>query len=211
MVSGSVPPRLPVTVRVPRRNEIKSVDLYLAAALNDTHESIQLVNGVAPGTGNYQRIGNKITPVSIDLSVVALSTSTSLALPCRFALIYDKQPGATVPVFSDIYQSVNSSGSTSTNQFPQRNRDTTDRFHTLYCRDIVLAPASAAYGGGPSIFQDYAIRSLVKLPMQFKGADATLGSVTTGAIYFVAYCWSSATSGPAVVNVTGNTRFRYTD
>ena len=63
-----LPERLPITIPTrmfpPRTGEMKSVDVpSTGIAFNTaTRFSIGLLNGVAPGTSRYQRIGNRITP-----------------------------------------------------------------------------------------------------------------------------------------------------
>lgn len=206
------PARLPVTVNTaPRRavGEMKQVDLNLTTVtINSSGSpSFTLINGVAPGTAKYQRIGNKIQPAFLDLQMFIVNNSTTNNINFKYALIYDRQPTGTMPTYSDIYQNVNAAGTTSSTILTGRNMDTTDRFLTLASEDI-LFPAQAASAGGMYTKLVRCIRSMRGLAQQFKGSDALLGSISTGAVYLLMF---AATDASNTVTVNFDCRFKYHD
>ena len=75
------------------------------------------VNGIAPGTAKYQRVGNKVAPAYVDMQLTVLNNSTTTPLFFKYALVWDKQPTGTLPNYSDIYQNVNAAGTSSTSFF----------------------------------------------------------------------------------------------
>lgn len=180
-----IPARLPITVPArmfaPRSGELKWVDFNsFTNALNSTTGHGYLLNGVAPGTSKYQRIGNKIRPVSIDCSIMVNNLAGTALKPIKVVIIWDKQPTGTIPNYTDIYQNVDSSGTTSSTFFAGRNMNTTDRFITLASEDIVITPDP---GSQNYVHVFRMIRSLSGMQQQFKGVDALTASIATGACY----------------------------
>ena len=209
-----LPNRLPVTIPprmfAPRSGEMKSVDVpSTGIAFNTaTTYSIGLLNGVAPGTSRYQRIGNKITPQLVDFQAVMINSGATNNPFCRIALIWDKQPTGVLPTVDDIYQNVGALGATSTAGWPGRNMNTTDRFITIASQDFYLLPNNAN-SGGRHTYECRFIRSLKHLQQQFKGTDSLLASISTGALYAVAFVHNSTDAEPAAMYY--DCRFKYTD
>ena len=139
-----IPMRLPITIPMrmfaPRVGEMKSVDVPQSGTTFNTATtfSIGLLNGIAPGTARYQRVGNKITPQLVDFQAVFVNGGTTNNPYCRIALIWDKQPTGVLPALDDIYQNVSALGATSTTGWPGRNMNTTDRFITIASQDFFL-------------------------------------------------------------------------
>ena len=206
------PARLPVTVNIRAPGEMKSVDVPDTGVSFNTSTtfSATLLNGVAPGTARYQRVGNKITPQLIDIQGYIQNTSTTAGFvtSARVAVIWDRQPTGTLPTIDDIYQNVSSSGATSTGAWPGRNMNTTDRFLTIASQDYFLHPTVAA-AGGKYAYDFHFIRSLKHLAQQFKGSDALLASIATGALYVVAFSHDATDANPTFLHF--DARFKYTD
>ena len=209
-----IPMRLPITVPSrmfpPRAGEMKSVDVPSAGITFNTATtySVGLLNGVAPGTSRYQRIGNRITPQLVDFQAVMINTGTTNNPFCRIALIWDKQPTGVLPTEDEIYQNVGALGATSTAAWPGRNMNTTDRFITIASQDFFLLPNNAN-SGGRHTYECRFIRSLKHLQQQFKGTDSLLASISTGALYAVAFVHNSTDEQPAAMYY--DCRFKYTD
>ena len=87
-----IPNRLPITIPMrmfaPRVGEMKSVDVPQSGTTFNTATtfSIGLLNGIAPGTARYQRVGNKITPQLVDFQAVFVNGGTTNNPFCRIAL-----------------------------------------------------------------------------------------------------------------------------
>ena len=90
----------------------------------------------------YQRIGNKVTPVSIDSDIIVVNNSTTATSwqAVRVALIWDKQPTGAEPAYADIFKDVNSAGTANSNGFSGRNLYTSDRFLTIAHTDLIVPP-----------------------------------------------------------------------
>jgi len=205
-IPASFRPRLPA-----RAGEMKQVDLPLTtvnmAPVAGT--SVTFINGVAPGTAKYQRIGNKVTPQYIDVQLHFnnLNVAANEHFMLKAALIWDRQPTGVLPTFTDIYQDVSATGGTTSSYFAGRNMDTTDRFLTL-ASDTVMLTAQGAPSGGKHFQTIQWVRPLRGLTQQFKGSDSLLASVATGALYVVLF---SSSAGAANCTVVFNTRYKYRD
>lgn len=209
-----LPNRLPITIPprmfAPRSAEMKSVDIPTTPITFNTTTTfcIALLNGIAPGTARYQRVGNKITPQLVDFQAAILNNGATYMPLCRIALIWDKQPTGVLPAIDDIYQNVTALGSTYTSGWPGRNMNTTDRFYTVASQDFVLLPSGAS-SGGKHVYQCHFIRSLKHLQQQFKGSDSLLASISTGALYVVAFVHDATDAQPTTMYY--DSRFKYTD
>ena len=193
-----------------RRGELKTVDVnYGQITLNATQSSVTTLNGVALGNYFYNRIGNKVTPVSIDSDILVSNNSTNAAgwAIVRVALIWDKQPTGAVPAYADIFQDVNSAGTAVSTGFSGRNLQTSDRFTTISHTDLVVPPLNAANGSG-NVRRFKYYKKLSGFQQQFKGDAATIASISTGALYLVLYAPTDATN---TVDVWADHRFRYYD
>lgn len=209
-----IPRRLPITIPprmfAPRPGEMKSVDVPTTGITFNaaTTFSVGLLNGVAPGTSRYQRIGNKISPQLVDFQAVMINSGTTADRYCRIALIWDKQPTGVLPTEDEIYQNVSALGATSTASWPGRNMNTTDRFITVASQDFYLLPNNAN-SGGRHTYECRFIRPLKHLQQQFKGSDSLLASISTGALYAVAFVHHS--TNEQVATMYYDCRFKYTD
>ena len=196
------------------RGELKTVDVSNnLVTLNATNTSVTLINGLAGGTNFYNRIGNKVTPVSIDADIVMINnstTATSYQL-MRAAIIWDKQPTGAVPAYTDIFRNVTADGTATTGAFTEgftgRNMVTTDRFKTIAHFDAVLMPGNAA-SGSPWVRRFKVFKSLQGYQQQFKADTAAISSISTGACYMVLW---AATDNTDTCGVRFDARYRYYD
>lgn len=194
--------------------EMKHVDHAEDTILlnNTTPESFVLLNGVATGTNNYNRNGNKISPVSVDIDFFVTNNTVLATQPVRVALIWDKQPktDGTFPTSSDIWADVESDGQQYTSPFSGRNYTTTDRFVCLASEEVFLLANQNNSAGRHTLSRRW-IRSLRGLPCQFKATTASLGSISTGALYMVVYGNYLALSATNTINVYYDVRFKFLD
>ena len=198
------------TASYSRRGELKTVDTnYGQITLNATNASVTTLNGVALGNYFYQRIGNKVTPVSIDSDIIVVNNSTTATSwqAVRVALIWDKQPTGAEPAYADIFKDVNSAGTANSNGFSGRNLYTSDRFLTIAHTDLIVPPLNAANGSG-NVKRIKLFKKLAGFQQQFKGDTAAIASISTGALYLVLFAGSNATD---TVDVWADHRFRYYD
>lgn len=181
--------------------ELKAVDVTASGTLDQASASgVTLLNGISTGTDFYNRIGRKVRMASIlfkgHLTLVSPgtgATASSESYPVRVALVYDDQPNGGNPVISDIFQAVDNSGSaTSASPYTPVNLNNRDRFTILKDWTLNLKPISnlgttASYGDGMHGDQNLIFYKKLNLDTIFSGTSSSIGSMTTGAIFFVAY------------------------
>jgi len=200
------------------------VDLQLAANL-DTTGAVVLLNGIAPGTAFYQRVGSKVQLKSVyiraNLSMQnATATGGVPPSPMRWLVVWDKQPNGTAPSWNDLIKSVTSAGANSNNLHDHLNLDQRDRFSVLADTFIqqgavwnntvagTFDPApSQAFADGMTIERYIRLRGLETVYM---GVTDTIASVASGALWL----FTRGEAGPAAVQsmtLTGCSRLRYFD
>lgn len=146
---------------------------------------VALMNGVAQGVEYNQRIGRQATMKSIIFNgnVFNLATASLNAFNgayCRLVIVYDTQPNSgTIPTGTDIFV-LNDPNS-------PLNLNNRDRFQVLMdVRKQVSAftmnatPALTAGSPSNSYFKKY---KKCNKEIIFSGVGATLGSISTGALY----------------------------
>jgi hypothetical protein len=164
---------------------------------------ITSVNVMQQGATNYQRVGAKVSLKS--LHVQAYTTfhyATVGTAHLRFLVVYDKNPNKAYPVLSDII-SDNISGTTYlTSQINNANRD---RFVIL--RNKVVNVVSATSGRTAMIDE---FIPLGGYETRFASSTASIGDITSGAIYVIAFSDITGTASQ-YVSFDCHTRLRYID
>lgn len=178
--------------------ELKDIDTDLSAITNfDTTGSVTLLNGVAQGTDFTQRVGRKFNMKSIllRLSIQPGSTATTNAL-ARWIIVYDKQTNATAPAITDIIVAANESAA--------NNLSNRDRFVIIYDK-VVNIGATGSNDNQRAFFRKY---KRCNMEVTNGGTGSTVGSIQTGALWFVT-CGEKAagTTAPKVLNGTARIRF----
>lgn len=195
--------------------ELKSADISGTIALNNDglgNGHTALINGLFLGTERYQRIGRRVTAKRIN---VRCFIYTSAAAPAvvddlfRISVVFDEQPSNIAAVTAaSLWQSVSSSGATSTNMLSFNNRDNSMRYKTLRQKLVQINAENQAqetYEG--RITWEWDIP--VNYTSQYNaGTAGTIADITTGALYFVAHGNNSATAQWSVDYVI---RYKYTD
>lgn len=186
--------------RADAETEFKSVDT--APALNvTTTGAIQLLNGMAPGSGIDQHTGTEVTMRSIQCSYIAFSTAaTGIRQTHRLMLVYDRQCNATALTILQVLKLV-----TVVSEKVLENRR---RFKILMDRTVDLQGDLAA-GTGTSIVSGRFYRRL-RHPITFNaGAAGTIADITTGSLYFIVI--GTEPAGVTAGTVKFDSRIRYTD
>jgi len=181
--------------------ELKSVDISGTIALNNDglgNGHTALINGLIPGSNNYQRIGRRVTAKKINIRCFVYTSAASPAVVddiFRFAVIFDEQPStiSAVPA-SSLWQMTSSTGVTSTDMLSFNNRDNSMRFKTLRSHMVQINAEQQAS-------ETYKERILWEwdIPCNYStqynaGVAGSITDITTGALYFVAHGDSSATA-----------------
>lgn len=187
----------------PERKFVDTTGTYVVPQIQTG--TINLVNGIAQGAGNSQRVGFKVTMTSI--SVKGNFLSTSAANPngaCRIKLVYDKQTNLALPVATDILVA-DAVGA-------PNNLINGDRFITLMDQQIHPDAAISTFGGSYCAY-DIDFFTKCQLPMVFGGVGATVASIETGGLYLLAYYTTcgGAAAPSAIYGQNIYVRVRYTD
>lgn len=183
--------------------ELKDIDTDLAAATWNTTGSIILINGVAQGTDFTSRIGRKFQMKSLLLRFTIFSGSTAiLPATARWLVVYDKQANAAAPAVTDILDAV-----TTTSNGNLTNRD---RFIIIYDKIHVIGYVTAASASSDNPMHYIKKYRKMKMETTNGGTGATVGSIQTGALYFVSL-GARAAGTTAVRMETGSARIRFTD
>lgn len=176
--------------------EYKNVDLNIVDEAEPATDAIQgpvLLNPLAQGVGNTQRIGRKCTLRSISFRFhTGLQAGGGTFTPTarRFIVVYDRNPNGAAPTVPDVFAQ--------TLFYAHQNLSNTDRFLILIDR---------IFEGSSSLGQNYgqAYRQ-ISLEMSFIGTGATTADIGTGAIWL----FHVSTGGAAAV-LNFNSRCRFID
>jgi len=189
--------------------EKKFVDIPLASYGCDTTGSITLLNGIADGTLVTQRVGRKVTIRSVQVRGIVYGTDTqsttgadTLSNLCRVMLVWDKQANGTVMTFA---QPLSATTSVSFN-----NLDNRERFVMLMDKHLAMGPfvynttATQAIGLGDNV--QATINKYKRMPKGactiFSGTGATIGDITSGALYLVTIGSRGAANGHTLEDIT---------
>lgn len=201
--------------------DIHSTDVLSNTAVIHTgsKSALYLLNGVASGTNLYQRSGNRISPLSIEIWGHITNLSSEVVCDLRFMLFYDRQPSGTDPTIANVLADFTAAGATDTDALCGRNPSYTSRFLTLYDKLYTLAPRSLLAAGPPAVYSAGAtnitnkfnvFRSLRGLIQQFQGVTSGIGSISSGAVYLLIFTNTTEAVGSGVA-VTYSSRFRFMD
>jgi len=182
------------------RGEKKTIDVDPTTFEVTTTATLNLINGVATGSDFTDRIGRKIKMTSWSIRAFWAPTDSLVdTSTMRFMIVLDLQPNGAAATITDILKS--------SNVVSQLNLNNRDRFRVLMDKVVTSGPLTAAFVGTPitGSFKKY------KKCMQdviFSGTLSTIGSIATGALYFVTLGNNGAGAGR---NITWSSRVRFVD
>lgn len=135
------------------RPELKAVDTTTATAYPAlSTQQILVPNNIVPGTGQWNRIGKKVSMKSLELrwawmmNPIAAPTNPTPTVTARMAIVYDRQPTGAAPAPSDLWQGVAVNSATSTTVYSPKNQFNTERFLFLVDR-IFQMPGNYGIAG----------------------------------------------------------------
>lgn len=186
--------------------ELKYSDLTVNA--NPTNNgTVALINVVAQGSDNTDRIGRKITFKSIEYDYVYQNDSAALgtvaawpdnAACAKIAVVYDKQPNGALPAWSDIFTNTGSVMA----PFGLKNINNIDRFDILMTDRVVIDNASA-------LAQRVHRYLPVNLECRYDGTTSGIADITSGSLLF---CYADDnTNNTNNSTILGRVRVLYTD
>lgn len=141
------------------------------------------VNCVPQGATSYNRIGTKILIKSIDFRAAfrwygQTDKEKTQVNVVRYMIVYDQQPNGAFPAITDI---ISHNIGTAPYFYSGVNMANRSRFTILRDRIVTLDPDASS---GVVSVKEF-IKT--KLETQFKSSTDTIGDITTGAIYFIAF------------------------
>lgn len=181
-----------------KKPEKKNIDQDTAAMVTfgQSTANLQLLNGIAQGATENQRIGRSVDMVSMTYKWVgAVAPTTTGASPLRLLIVYDKQPNGVALTALNVLQ-VDSIESLMNLSFSKR-------FIILVDEEIESVGTA-----GPQAWFKKGYRSL-NLPAEFTGNGGTVASIETGSVYALVY----QTGGLLIASPNSQlyTRIRYID
>lgn len=160
------------------RDELKYLDVLYSNYVADTTGTVTLLNGIASGNSAITREGRQCYWKTVEVNglIHCLDTTT---LDCRtdFYVIYDAQPGAAVPVMTDLLVESNAASF--------HNLNFRERFKTLIHGKFSLGYSNDGTSGPPPGPQVVCFYKKINLRTTFKGDGNAIGDIATGAIYLV--------------------------
>lgn len=201
----------------------RSVDQYIADLRFHNAQQPLCLCPVAEGSGFYNRIGRTIILKTMHIKgqVIFDPTPTgidNLSTQWRLALIYDRESNGAQISITDVFRSFDSLGAATTTTYSGLNLDERKRFHIFRDERIyfnssttqTLPTQSAAIAANQLQGQVCNIDWFVKLndlSQDYKAVQGTLGSISSGALYLVAY--SNHVAGNSRGLFQGEARLRF--
>lgn len=159
--------------------------------------NVALLATVAQGTSTQERIGRKIRYKGIDVKwdlIGASATGTSHRTG-RMAIVYDTQPGSSLPIVTDIYESMY--------PYSSRNEAGFERFRIL--KEFRLACVGNSTDNSQAANWSKFGRKYIKCNKEarFKTAGTgAIGDISMGALYLV-WMASEASASSTTVKISG--------
>jgi hypothetical protein len=172
--------------------EYKNHSVNITSQAIDNVPNFALMNGIATGTNDSDRVGKslKITSAMIR-AVVTLDPTTPTNTFCRFMVVLDKQSNSTTPTMTDILDTI------SVHSF--RNTEKGKRFTVLTDRRFSITTEKPQY-----VFNSY---HKLNTHVEYDGTGSTEASISTNSLWFIFF--SELASNAPVMNY--QTRVRYID
>lgn len=192
-------------------DETKIADIASANYLLNTTGTVNLVNAVALGSDNFNRIGRKLYMkyLMVRGSVRGVPATNTIDDYARMAIVYDKQPNLALPSYSDIFTSTTAAGATSSSSDCFTNESNKNRFIILKDYEIDFTGVYQGSNQFPTTVVKWYI-PLKKKMSHYLGTTAAIGSISSGALYFVTRA-RNGTAGSENIQFTGTFRLAFTE
>lgn len=181
-------------------------DLAFATYDCSTTGSIALLNTVATGAAQTQRVGKKILMKSLQIRGLVTNKATTISSQVAWMIVYDRRPAAALPLITDILNSI------SPNSF--LNDANSARFKILHRWSETLL-GDVAVAADTNDETAYNVDEYLKIPKKNRkvsyGAAGTgaIGDIDQGALYLVTVGGNAA--GTAASSFLAGFRLRFWD
>lgn len=204
---SALAPPVPYIPRGFSRQEWKFIDTAVSQDLNTT-PVLTLLNGLAPGNSASQRIGSKVSFMSLEFRWRARITGTTgVVSNCRFLIVLDRQPnGAAIGAATDVLDAATTTS--------LRNLANRRRFKIMVDKVFTLGGVLNGAGTGSAIPE----MKTSKMYMKFRrpivtefnaGVAGTVADIATNSLYLISLGTEAAGNTDGVLY--GSLRLRYTD
>lgn len=171
----------------------------------DTHVltnavTLQLLNGLLPGTSASQRIGMKVMIRSIEMRFWLNAAANSINTLARIALVLDKQANGAPGAAADVWDNK----ATPYNVVTIRNLANRKRFKIMWDKTLPVSTEAPV--------KHYHLYMKLRRPIITEynaGVAGTIADIASNSIYL--YSWSNDNTGANQVTYTFVVRVRYTD
>jgi len=182
------------------RGEWKYHDVTSEAVDLNSTLGLALLNGIVPGTGAQQRIGQSIKLQSIEMRIqMAVTANTGIHQLIRIWIVQDKQPNATAMTAAEYLSFPDVHG--------MRNLANRKRFKTIMDKEFNLTGYQE--GHDQHFFHKY-IKFKSPINVDYNtGTAGTIGDISSNALYVLYGSSMSAGDGDAAGQFY--LRLRYTD
>jgi len=200
--------------------ELKFVDQSLAAAAIGTTWTLMdpatgALNAVAQGNGESERIGRRITNVSLHIrGWVSVNNGDADANLIRVCVVRDTQTNGAAADIDDLFDT-SIANEHAFDVF--NNLDNKGRFKTLMDKYINLDGIAPTYSADTKFYQAGQMKEFKKtiplnLPVTFTGTDGTIGTIRTNNIGCFVFCNSfGGTTDATQRKFAYRFRLRFTD
>lgn len=189
------------------KGEWKYLDVTVNQALNST-PFFQLLNGLVPGTGASQRVGMKVTVMSIQANFRVVTTAaTGVDQYCRYMIVLDRQPNGLAPAaITDILNISSVNG--------LKNLASRKRFNLMIDKHFAMGSTlnDATHPGSIPNIRLYRIYMKLRRPLVIEyntGTAGTVADISTNSIHLVGI--GSVAAGATDCQLSGYVRVRYID
>ena len=160
------------------------------------------LNCIPQGATSYNRIGTKVVIKSIKFSTTfSMLGSAPTTGIVRWMIVYDRQPNGSFPSISSI---LSQNISTVPGFYSGVNMANRSRF-------LVLRDQTVNFD--VQMFKAKTVSAYIRtnLETQFSSTTSTIGDITTGALYFIAFTNTVGTAANYFNNFSTTCRIRYID
>lgn len=198
----------------------KGVDATIAdnavLSTTNTNDNILVLNLIQIGSASYNRIGRTTHLKSVRLTGSVRYTETNTPADIsgnifRMALVWDQQPGDTIPTFDTIFGITDQAGTETSSVLAPPRYDNMARFRVLMDRKYDLNVNASATTSVEKLlhFDEYV--KLRGLESNYKSTTdpATIANISTGALYLIYR--KTAIGNTVQVPGVSVMRLRYTD
>lgn len=192
------------SVRSP--GERKVVDTALTDSPFSTTGEVTLLNGVATGTDFTNRIGRRVNCVSVQVNGWIGDGGNAVnevdSTMCRIMLVEDFQTNGVQATITDILSNADPTAFMNLN-----NRE---RFKVHFDKKFTVPPFNSNTTASDGLFCPVPTIKFFKkinVPVVFEGTAATIGSISSGALYLVVLGSQAATS----LQLNWSARVRFVD